>query len=92
VGVEGGEAPLPPAFYNDMEKYLYSYKKESKKAQWLGKLNKDEADPISWSLFLLFCNSLNKTKADQADEKVRHKHMYGNTTLPIANVFLGLGV
>ena len=46
--------PLPPSFYNDMEKYLYSYKKESKKAQKNGRLDEKEADPISWSLFLLF--------------------------------------
>ncbi len=44
---------LPRAYYNDIEKFLTSYRKETVDAKKEGKLDEQEADPISWSLFKL---------------------------------------
>jgi hypothetical protein len=44
---------LPRAYYNDIEKFLPSYRKETVDAKKEGKLDEQEADLISWSLFKL---------------------------------------
>jgi hypothetical protein len=41
------------AYYNDIEKFLTSYRKETVDAKKEGKLDEQEADPISWPLFKL---------------------------------------
>jgi hypothetical protein len=44
---------LPRAYYDDIEKFLTSYRKETVGAKKEGKLDEQEADPISWSPFKL---------------------------------------
>ena len=44
---------LPRAYYDEIEKFLTSYRKETVDAKKEGKLDEQEADPISWSLFKL---------------------------------------
>jgi hypothetical protein len=42
---------LPKDYYFEMDKFLQSYRKETVDAKKEGKLDEQEADPISWSLF-----------------------------------------
>jgi hypothetical protein len=44
---------LPRAYFDEMDKFLQSYRKETVDAKKEGKLDEQEADPISWSLFKL---------------------------------------
>jgi hypothetical protein len=44
---------LPRGYYEEIEKFLTSYKKEIVAAKRDGKLDEQEADPITWSLFKL---------------------------------------
>ena len=41
------KCPLPSLFYDEMDKFLKSFKKETKKAAKDGLLDENEADPIS---------------------------------------------
>jgi hypothetical protein len=43
----------PRAYYDEIEKFLTLYRKETVDAKKEGKLDDQEADPISWSLFKL---------------------------------------
>jgi len=45
--------PLPSTFYNEIDWFLNSFKKETKKAAKHGTLDKKEEDPISWTPFKL---------------------------------------
>ena len=47
------KCPLPSLFYDEMDRFLKSFKKETKKAAKDGLLDEHEADPISWKLFQL---------------------------------------
>lgn len=42
---------LPSTFYSEMEKFLHSFKKETRKAKKDGLLDEQEADPIPFTLF-----------------------------------------
>ena len=130
------KSPLPSNFYDEIERFLKSFKKETKQAAKDGLLDEKEADPISWTLFkliltwaveaglmMLWIFSLlqwncmarsknigdlayhnfttgddyikiryDKTKADQAGEKVKDKHIYANPFNPLVCSFLALGV
>jgi hypothetical protein len=44
---------LPRGYYDKIEKFLNSFRKETIEAKKEGKLDKQEVDPISWSLFNL---------------------------------------
>ena len=44
------KSPFPSTFYNDIDWFLKSFKKETKKATKDGMLDEKEADPISWTL------------------------------------------
>ena len=50
-GSSKAKQPLPSSFYNDIDKFLKLFKKETKKAAKDGLLDEHEADPISWTLF-----------------------------------------
>jgi hypothetical protein len=52
-GSQQAKQLLPRAYYDDIEKFLTSYRKETVDAKKEGKLDEQEADPISWSLFKL---------------------------------------
>ena len=52
-GSQQAKQLLPRAYYDEIEKFLTSYKKETVDAKKEGKLDEQEADPISWSLFKL---------------------------------------
>ena len=52
-GSRQAKCPLPSTFYNEMDRFLRSFKKETKKAAKDGLLDEKEADPISWTLFQL---------------------------------------
>jgi hypothetical protein len=52
-GSQQAKQVLPRAYYDDIEKFLTSYRKETVDAKKEGKLDEQEADPISWSLFKL---------------------------------------
>jgi hypothetical protein len=43
---------LPRSYYEEMEKFFGAYKKEAASAKKEGKLDEQEADPISWALFV----------------------------------------
>ena len=135
-GSKQAKQPLPASFYNEIETFLKSFKKESAEKKKEGMVEDKSADPISWTLFLLFLNwaledgdvfvwtysllqwncmarSTNiaplglhnivssddflkfvydKTKKDQEGEKCRDKHVYANSSNPLACTFLALGV
>ena len=48
-GSSEAKQTLPSSFYNDIDKFLKSFKKETKKAAKDGLLDEHEADPISWT-------------------------------------------
>jgi hypothetical protein len=50
-GSKQAQEPLPAKYYHTMDRYLYAYKKECVDARKNGKLDEQEADPISWALF-----------------------------------------
>ena len=50
-GSSEAKQPLLPSFYDDMDRFMKSFKKETKKAAKYGLLGEHEADPISWTLF-----------------------------------------
>ena len=50
-GPSEAKQPLPSSFYNDIDKFLKLFIKETKKAAKDGLLDENEADPISWTLF-----------------------------------------
>jgi hypothetical protein len=52
-GSQQAKQLLPGAFYEEFEKFLTSYRKETVDAKKEGKLDEQEVDPISWSLFKL---------------------------------------
>ena len=52
-GSSQAKSLLPSSFYNEMDRFLESFKKETKKAAKEVLLDKREADPISWTLFRL---------------------------------------
>jgi hypothetical protein len=43
---------LPWSYFEEMEKFFGAYKKEAASAKKEGKLDEQEADPISWALFV----------------------------------------
>ena len=47
------KSPLPYSFYDKIERFLESFKKERKQAAKEGIIDDKEADPISWTLFKL---------------------------------------
>lgn len=49
-GSKSAKEPLPSSYYDEMEKFLASFKKETPSAK-NGMLDEQEADPIMWSLF-----------------------------------------
>ena len=53
-GSKEADRPLPPAFYDAIDKYIKSYKKEVGGARKSREIDQQEADPISWTLFNLF--------------------------------------
>jgi hypothetical protein len=52
-GSQQAKQLLPRAYYDDIEKFLISYRKETVDAKKEGELDEQEADPISWSPFKL---------------------------------------
>ena len=50
-GANKAKKCLPQAYYEEMEKYLVAFKKETATAKKDGMLDEQEADPISWVLF-----------------------------------------
>ena len=52
-GSSQAKSPLPSSFYDEIDRFLKSFKKETKKAAKDGLLDEKEADPISWTLFKL---------------------------------------
>ena len=52
-GSKQASSPLPSSFYDELEKFLKAFKKETKVAAKEGMLDEREADPISWTLFKL---------------------------------------
>jgi hypothetical protein len=52
-GSQQAKQLLPRAYYDEIEKFLTSYRKETVDAKKEGKLDEQEADPITWSLFKL---------------------------------------
>ena len=50
-GSRKAKQPLPSLFYNDIDKFFKSFKKETKKEAKDGLLDKHEADPILWAIF-----------------------------------------
>ena len=52
-GAEQAGQRLPRNYFEEMDKFLISYKKETTVARKDGKLDEKECDPISWSLFKL---------------------------------------
>ena len=52
-GSTQAKSPLPSSFYREIDTFLKSFKKESKKAAKEGLLDEREADPISWTFFNL---------------------------------------
>lgn len=50
-GAEKVNQRLPKSYYEEMDKYLAAFKKETAKAKKGGMLDEQEADPISWVLF-----------------------------------------
>ena len=52
-GSKQASSPLPSSFYDELEKFLKAFKKETKVAAKEGMLDEREADPISWTLFNL---------------------------------------
>ena len=50
-GSREAKQTLPYSFYNEIDKFLKSFKKETKKSAKEGFLDEHEADPISWTLF-----------------------------------------
>lgn len=135
-GAKCANVRLPREYYEEINKFLDAYKKETRQGRKEGKLDEREADPISKSLFrsiltwaldskniyvwvfsLLQWNCMarsinigvlafhnfrcgednivccyDKTKADQAGEKVHDKHMYANPYDPLVCCHLALGV
>jgi hypothetical protein len=135
-GAKEADERLPRTYYEEMEKFLTSFKKETAKAKKDGNLDEQEADPISWSLFRLMlgwllesknvfvwvysilqwncmARSINigvlglhnfrlgedsvickydKTKADQAGEKVADKNIYANPFDPLTCPHLALAI
>jgi hypothetical protein len=51
-GAKEANKRLPRTYYEEMEKFLILFKKETAKAKKDGNLDEQEADPISWSLLL----------------------------------------
>ena len=52
-GSSQAKSPLPSSFYNEIDRFLKSFKKEAKEAAKDGILDEKEADLISWTLFKL---------------------------------------
>jgi hypothetical protein len=52
-GSQQAKQLLPRAYYGDIKRFLTSYRKQTVDAKKEGKLDEQEADPISWSLFKL---------------------------------------
>ena len=52
-GSSQAKSPLPSSFYDEIDRFLKSFKKETKAAAKDGLLDEREADPISWTLFKL---------------------------------------
>jgi hypothetical protein len=52
-GSQQAKQLLPRGYYDAIEKFLTSYRKETVDAKKEGKLDEQEADPITWSLFKL---------------------------------------
>jgi len=50
-GAKKARTRLPRLFYEEIETYLNSFKKETRAAKRDGNLDEQEADPISWALF-----------------------------------------
>ena len=51
-GLKQAKQPLPPSFYDGINSFLRSFKKETKKAGEKGYLDKQQADSISWALYV----------------------------------------
>jgi hypothetical protein len=54
-GAECAEERLPSQYFHEMEKFLNSFKKETRTAKANGQLDENEADPISWALLRRMC-------------------------------------
>ena len=54
-GAGAANEQLPLRFYSDMDLFLKAFKKQTAKAKKEGNLDKNEADPIPWSLFEVSC-------------------------------------
>jgi hypothetical protein len=52
-GAKQASQLLPRGYYDEIERFLSSFRKETVEAKKEGKLDEQEADPISWSLFNL---------------------------------------
>jgi hypothetical protein len=52
-GVKQASQLLPRGYYDEIERFLNSFRKETVEAKKEGKLDEQEADPISWSPFNL---------------------------------------
>ena len=51
-----GQPPLPSSYYRQMEAFIQAYKKEHKSAQKERRIDEQEADPITASLFCHICS------------------------------------
>ena len=55
-GCKQAKQPLPASFYNKIKTFLCSFKKEAAGKKKEGLVEDKAADPILWTLFLLFLN------------------------------------
>jgi hypothetical protein len=55
-GKEKAGVALTPSYQLEMKKFLASFKKDTKQAKVMGDLDKENAEPILWALFVQICH------------------------------------